>query len=129
VTRYERLGPGKIAFHRLTRELLSAADVAELVRTCAALDACSKILDLQLSGRLSAAERAHLTAEIDRLRPGFLHLTEESDIHDRIDAAQIAERYRNGGLAQRLLTALLADADHPDAATLAHRLIEEVSRA
>ena len=129
VTRYERLVPGKIAFHRLTRELLSAADVAELVRTCAALDACSKILDLQLSGRLSAAERGHLTAEIDRLRPGFLHLTEESDIHDRIDAAQIGERYRNGGLAQRLLTALLADTDHPDAATLAHRLIEEVSRA
>jgi uncharacterized membrane-anchored protein YjiN (DUF445 family) len=103
--------------------------VAGFVRTCEALDAGSTVIDLQLSGRLSAAERAHLTAEIDRLRAGFLNLTEESNIHDRIDAAQIDREYRSGGLAQRLLTALLADTDHPDAATLAHRLIEEVSRA
>ena len=46
-----------------------------------------------------------------------------------IDAAQIKERYRSGGLAHRLLSALLEDDDHPDAATLAHQLIEEVSRA
>ena len=129
VTRYERLAPGEIAFRRLTQELLSVDDVAGFVRTCEALDAGSTVIDLQLSGRLSAAERAHLTAEIDRLRAGFLNLTEESNIHDRIDAAQIEREYRSGGLAQRLLTALLADADHPDAATLAHRLIEEVSRA
>ncbi len=129
VTRYERLAPGEIAFRRLTQELLSVDDVAGIVRTCEALDAGSTVIDLQLSGRLSAAERAHLTAEIDRLRAGFLNLTEESNIHDRIDAAQIEREYRSGGLAQRLLTALLADADHPDAATLAHRLIEEVSRA
>lgn len=129
VTRYERLAPGEIAFRRLTQELLSADDVAGIVRTCEALDAGSTVIDLQLSGRLSAAERAHLTAEIDRLRAGFLNLTEESNIHDRIDAAQIEREYRSGGLAQRLLTALLADADHPDAATLAHQLIEEVSRA
>ena len=129
VTRYERLAPGEIAFRRLTQELLSADDVAGIVRTCEALDAGSTVIDLQLSGRLSAAERTHLTAEIDRLRAGFLNLTEESDIHDRIDATQIEREYRSGGLAQRLLTALLADTDHPDAATLAHRLIEEVSRA
>ena len=129
VTRYERLAPGEIAFRRLTQELLSADDVAGFVRTCEALDAGSTVIDLQLSGRLSAAERTHLTAEIDRLRAGFLNLTEESDIHDRIDATQIEREYRSGGLAQRLLTALLADTDHPDAATLAHRLIEEVSRA
>ena len=130
VTRYERLTPGKIAFQRLTKELLSADDVADLVQRCEALDATSTILDLQLSGRLSAAERALLMAEIDRLRPEFLNLTDDlGDIHDRIDAAQIEERYRSGGLAQRLLTALLEDTDHPDAATLAHQLIEEVSRA
>ena len=129
VARYERLAPGKIAFQRLEPELLSADDVADLVRTCEALDAGSTVLDLQLSGRLSSAERSHLTKEIDRLRPAFLNLTEESDIHDRIDAAQIKERYLSGGLAHRLLTALLEDGDHPDAATLAHQLIEEVSRA
>jgi len=129
VTRYERLAPGGIAFRRLEKELVSADDVADLVHMCEALDACSTVLDLQLSGRLSATERAQLTAEIDRLQPAFLNLTTESDIHDRIDAAQIEQKYRSGGLAQRLLTALLEDADHPDAATLAHQLIEEVSRA
>lgn len=130
VTRYERLVPGRIAFRRLEKELVSADDVAGLVRACEALDRDSTVLDLQLSGRLSAAERAHLTAEIDRLRPEFLHLTDDlGDVHDRIDADQIEQRYRSGGLAQRLLTALLADTDHPDAATLAHQLIEEVSRA
>ncbi|MFM7242613.1 MAG: exonuclease SbcCD subunit D [Planctomycetaceae bacterium] len=129
VTRYERLAPGEIAFRRLEKELVSADDVADLVRTCEALDAGCTVLDLQLSGRLSAAERAHLTAEIDRLQRAFLNLTDESDIHDQIDAAQIEQRYRSGGLAQRLLTALLADQDHPDAATLAHHLIEEVSQA
>jgi DNA repair exonuclease SbcCD nuclease subunit len=129
VTRYERLAPGGIAFRRLEKELVSADDVADLVHMCEALDACSTVLDLQLSGRLSATERAQLTAEIDRLQPAFLNLTTESDIHDRIDAAQIEQKYRSGGLAQRLLTVLLEDADHPDAATLAHQLIEEVSRA
>ncbi len=130
VTRYERLAPGKIAFQRLEQELISADDVADLVHRCEALDAGSTILDLQLSGRLSAAERAHLTAEIDRLRPAFLNLTDDlGDIHDRIDAAQVEQRYRSGGLAQRLLSALLADTDHPDAATLAHQVIQEVSRA
>jgi len=129
VTRYERLAPGKIAFQRLEPELRSADDVAGLVRVCEALDAGSTVLDLQFSGRLSATERTQLMTEIERLRPTFLNLTHESDIHDRIDAALIEQRYRGGGLAQRLLTALLADEDHPDAATLAHQLIEEVSRA
>ena len=129
VTRYERLSPGLISFQRLEPELVSADDVADLIRTCEAIDAGSTVLDLQLSGRLSAAERAELMAAIDRLRPAFLSLTDESDIHNRIDAAQIDRLYRSGGLAQRLLTALLEDTDHPDAATLAHQLIEEVSRA
>ena len=130
VTRYERLSPGLISFQRLEPELVSADDVADLIRTCEAIDAGSTVLDLQLSGRLSAAEQAELLAAIDRLRPAFLSLTtDQSDIHNRIDAAQIDRLYRSGGLAQRLLTALLEDTDHPDAATLAHQLIEEVSRA
>ena len=129
VTRYERLSPGLISFQRLEPELVSADDVADLIRTCEAIDAGSTVLDLQLSGRLSAAEQAELLAAIDRLRPAFLSLTtDQSDIHNRIDAAQIDRLYRSGGLAQRLLTALLEDTDHPDAATLAHQLIEEVSR-
>jgi len=129
VARYERLTPGRLAFTRFEEELVSGDDVAALVRRCEALDAASTILDLQLSGRLSEEEQADLVAAIDRLQPGFLNLTVESDIHGRIDAARIAARYPEGGLAQRLLTALVADAGHPEAATLAHELIEEVSRA
>ena len=72
--------------------------------------------------------KADLTAAIDRLQPGFLNLTIEAAFHDRIDAARIAARYPDGGLARRLLTSLSADPEHPDAATLAHELIEEVSR-
>lgn len=126
VTSFERLSPGAVRFLRLERRLLTMEDVAMLVRTCEELHAGATVLDLQITGRLSAAERTELSAAIDRLRPGFLSLTEESDIHDRIDAAQIEARHRKGGLAHRLLTALLADHEHPDAATLAHELIEEV---
>jgi DNA repair exonuclease SbcCD nuclease subunit len=129
VTRYERLSPGRIGFTRIARELTSTEDVAALVRSCEALDAGATVLDLQLDGRLTAAEQADLAVAIDRLRPLFLSLRLESAIHDRIDAAQIDALYRSGGLAHRLLKALLEDAAHPDAATLAHRLIAEVSRA
>ncbi len=128
VARYERLAPGRISFVRIEQELVSANDVATLVRWCEAFDAGTTILDLQLTGRLSAAEKADLTAAIDRLQPGFLNLTIEAAFHDRIDAARIAARYPDGGLARRLLTSLSADPEHPDAATLAHELIEEVSR-
>ena len=128
VARYERLLPGRVRFMRLERDLVSGDDIQSLDRDCAAYDAPSTVLDLQLTGRLSAAERDALDAAIDRMRPRFLALSEERDIHDRIDAAQLAARYRTGGLAHRLLTALLDDAEHPDAATLAHELIQEVGR-
>jgi DNA repair exonuclease SbcCD nuclease subunit len=128
VVRYERLAPGQIRFVRLVNEVCSADDVAALLHECESYDAASTVLDLQLSGRLSAAERGELDAAIERLRPGFLTLSEERDLHDRIDAAHVAARYRTGGLAHRLLTALLADEEHPDAATLAYELIEEVAR-
>lgn len=128
VVRYERLAPGRIIFTKIARELVSAEDVVALVDTCAALDPSTTMLALQLQGRLSAAEQADLTAALERLRPFFLGLTIDVAIHDRIDAARIAARYRSGGFAHRLLTALLEDAAHPEAATLAHELIEEVSR-
>jgi DNA repair exonuclease SbcCD nuclease subunit len=128
VVSYERLSPGRIRFVRLERQLASADDIAALLSECAGCDAACTVLDLQLSGRLSAAERDSLDAAIEQMRPRFLALSEERDIHDRIDAAQVEARYRSGGLAHRLLTTLLADAEHPEAATLAHELIEEVAR-
>lgn len=128
VTRYERLSPGRIRFVRLERQLVSANDIAALSRDCRGCDAASTVLDLQISGRLSAAERATLDTAIEEMRPRCLALSTDRDIHDRIDVAEVDARYRTGGLAHRLLTALLADEAHPDAATLAHELIEEVAR-
>ena len=45
------------------------------------------------------------------------------------DAAAIQTRHPEESLPHRLLTALLADVDHPDAATLAYELIEEITNA
>ena len=129
VTRYERLSPGCLRFVRIERELCSADDVAAVLAECRSHEPARTILDLQLSGRLSAAEKATLDDAIAVLRPGFLHVGDESAIHGRIDAVQVASIYSDDGLAARLLTALLADEAHPDAATLAHELIQEVRNA
>lgn len=129
VTRYERLSPGRLRFARIEQEVCSADDVATVLAECRRHEAARTILDLQLSGRLSAAEKATLDDAIGVLRPGFLHVSDESEIHGRIDAAQVASIYSDDGLAARLLTALLADEAHPDAATLAHELIQEVRNA
>lgn len=129
VTRYERLSPGRLRFVRIEREVCSADDIAAVLAECRGHEAARTILDLQLSGRLSAAEKTALDDAIGVLRPGFLHVSDESEIHGRIDAAQVASIYSDDGLAARLLTALLADEAHPDAATLAHELIQEVRNA
>jgi exonuclease SbcD len=128
VSRYERVSPGTIRFVRIERQLTSTDDVAAVLDECRRYEPARTILDLQLSGRLSAADRATLDEGVGALRPEFLHLSDESDIHARIDAAQIAALYSDHGLAARLLTALLGDDAHPDAATLAHELIEEARK-
>jgi len=129
VARYERLSPGEVRFVRIEKQLASADDVAAVFAECRGLEPSRTVLDLQLSGRLAAAERAALDEGIAALRPSFLNLSDESVVHDRIDVAQVAKLYSDGGLAARLLTGLLADAAHPDAATLAHDLIEKARKA
>ncbi len=128
VVRYERLEAGGIRFLRLERELRCADDVLALLTEVRGVEAGATVLDLQLSGRLTADERRQLEAGLSAVRAQFLSLTEETDIHAAIDAAAVAARYREAGLAHRLLTALLADEQHPEAATLAHELIEEISK-
>lgn len=128
VTRYERLSPGRIRFVRIEKELCSADDVDATLAACQRHDAAGTVLDLQLSGRLSAAERATLGEGIAALRPTFLHVSVESEIHDRLSPEQVASRYRSGGLVDRLLMALLADEAHPDAALLADELVVEARK-
>jgi DNA repair exonuclease SbcCD nuclease subunit len=128
VTGYERLAPGAIRFVRLERELSSADDVAALLAECQRLAAHSTVLDLQLSGRLAASERTVLDDRLREIEREFLHTSVEQEFHEPLDAAMVEATYRRGGLAARLLTALLADSDHPDAATLAHELLSEAAR-
>lgn len=128
VTRYERLAPGHVRFTRITRALFSADDVATLLSDCRRHEAASTVLDLQLSGRLAARERTLLEEGIRDFERNFMHMSIDQEFHDPLDAATIETTYRRGGLAERLLTTLLADTDHPDAATLAHELIEEASQ-
>lgn len=128
VTRYQRLSPGQIRFVRLERELASADDIASLLAECQRLAASSTVLDLQLSGRLSATERTLLDEKLREIEREFLHMSVEQEFHEPLDAAMIEATYRRGGLAERLLTALRADTDHPDAATLAHDLLSEAAR-
>ena len=129
VARYEQLTPGSIRFLRLHETLAGTADIDRLEATCAACDAATTVLDLHLTGRLAAADRQTLEATLDRLRPSFLSFTVDLDLHQPIDRARIAATYASGGLAERLLTALLDEADHPDAVTLAHDLIQEVTQS
>jgi exonuclease SbcD len=129
VSRYEQLSTGNLRFVRLVKALTSADDVDSLLADCRKLDGASTLLDLQLSGRLTIAERAALREGITALESGFLHLAEESEIHRQIDDETISEKYPDGGLAARLLAGLLKDTDHPDAAALAHELIEESRNA
>jgi len=110
---------------RIERELVATDDIAALVADCRKHETRSTILDLKLSGRLSASDRAVLDAELAHLARDFVHTSAEQEFYEPLDAATIEQTYRRGGLAERLLTALVADAEHPDAATLAHELIEE----
>lgn len=128
VSRYEKVSAGTIRFVRIEGQLASADDVAAVLDECRGHEPARTVLDLQLSGRLSAVDRTMLDDGVAALRPRFLHLSDESYIHDGIDAAQVAIRYSDQGLAARLLNALLEDDTHPDAATLAHELIEEARK-
>ena len=127
LNRYERLSPGKIRFIRLTETLSSTVDIDRLEAACLALEAATTVLDLQLTGRLNAADRQKLETVLTRLRPLFLSLTVELDLHEQIDRERIAATYASGGLAERLLSRLVDDKNHPDAVTLAHDLIQEVT--
>ena len=51
------------------------------------------------------------------------------NIKNKIDSSTIATLYPQGTLAERLLSTLLADSQHPNDVTLAHDLIQEISNS
>lgn len=127
VLRYDRLTPGRIRFVRLARELKDYEEIESIMRECRTFESESTVLDLQLTGQLAAVDRVKLGDAIESLRPQFIDLTVDENIRDRIDSSSIAATYPADSLAARLLTALIDDSELPEAAMLAHELIQEVS--
>ena len=124
---YKRLSPGKIRFVRIDRTLHTINDISELQKTCDSLDPHTVILDLKLSGQLSTDEQNELHQSIQKVQKLFRTCTVDLDIKNKIDSDTIATLYPQGTLAERLLSTLLADNQHPNDVTLAHDLIQEIS--
>ncbi|MFM8435338.1 MAG: exonuclease SbcCD subunit D [Planctomycetia bacterium] len=126
VTRFEQLMTGGVRFTRLENSLHTAADVEALGRACAALPAADTVLDLQLTGRLGAADRAAVETLVGELKERFLSVTDDALIEHELDAEMLAAAYPTGSLQHKMLTKLLGDERHPDAAWLAHELFREL---
>ena len=126
---YRRLSPGQIQFMRLYRSLHDLNDISELQKMCDSLDPRTVILDLKLSGQLSTDEQNELHKSIETVQNKFPACTVDLDIRNKIDSSTIATLYPRGTLAERLLSTLLADHQHPNDATLAHDLIQEISNS
>jgi hypothetical protein len=127
VTRFEQLTTGGVRFTRLERKLRSAADVEALAHACAALPAADTVLDLQLTGRLKAADHQAFDALVNDLRRRFLSVACDPAVDWELDAETLAAVYPTGSLPHRVLTKLLGDEEHPDAAWLAHELFRELA--
>ena len=124
---YKRLSPGKIRFVRIDRSVDTLNDISELQKTCDSLDPHTVILDLKLSGQLSTDEQNELHQSIQKVQKLFRTCTVDLDIKNKIDSDTIATLYPQGTLAERLLSTLLADNQHPNDVTLANDLIQEIS--
>lgn len=125
VTSYEQVSAGKLAFVRIERELNNMADVEALQSACGPLDQDGTLLDLQLTGCLTSDEQGALNELLEQLRKQFFHFRCSNHSQDRLTAEEIATQYPEGTLAHRLLTTLIGDETHPQAAALAYDLIEE----
>ena len=126
VTRFEQLTNGGVRFTRLEQTLRSAADIDALRRSCAALPAADTVLDLQLTGRLGANDRAAVETLLGELKERFLSVTDDSSIEHELDAEMLATTYPTDSLQYRMLAKLLGDERHPDAAWLAHELLRKL---
>jgi DNA repair protein SbcD/Mre11 len=127
--KHEQLTCGGVRFVRWEGELRNADEIAGLQRECEALDGPNTVLDLQLSGRLSQAEKNDLQVWIGRIKEDFLYLTSDLEgIAPILDAAAIAAKFPDRTLPHALLQALLADESHPGDAHLALEVIESLPR-
>ena len=121
--RFEQLTPGALRFVRLREHLDHADAIAALRQRCAGLDAPATVLDLELKGRLSGEGQEQLNALLAELEGRFLHVGADLDIERMLTPEAIGGLFPDGTLPHALLTALLADADHPGDARVALDLI------
>lgn len=124
--KHEQLTSGAIRFIRVKEVLEHANDIDALKQKCAKFDAPNTMLDLQLTGRLTAEGTAALNALESELEGRFLHLSTDREIAEVLTAAAIAASYPDKTLPNALLSALLADEEHPGDANLALQLIESL---
>jgi exonuclease SbcD len=122
----EQLTTGAIQFVRWNCELDNSDDLLKLKRACQDLDASNTVLDLQLTGRLKDGEMVELATILDFVAPRFLQLSCDQDIAKVLEASDVARRFPEGTLPNKLLQALLADESHPGDAHLALKLIESL---
>ncbi len=125
--RFEPVVTSEIRFVRIAATLEHTSDIEALARRCSGLDASATLLDLQLSGRLKSDELQQLNDMVSELRDRFLHIALEHDIAEVLEPAAIASRFPAGTLPGDLLTALVADEEHPGDAHLALEIIESLS--
>lgn len=124
VSSYEQVSAGKLAFVRVERELNNMTDIEALQSACDQLHADGTLLDLQLAGCLTSEEKGALKELLEQLQRRFFHFSCSNYSEDRLTAQEIADKYPEGTLAHRLLTTLVGDETHPQAAALAYELIE-----
>ena len=70
-----------------------------------------------------------LNKKFNKLSPQKIIKESQNIFKNKIDFSTIATLYPQGTLAERLLSKLLADSQHPNDVTLAHDLIQEISNS
>lgn len=126
--RHEQLSTGAVRFVRHRAKLAHANDLEALRQHCGTLDAAHTLLDLQLTGLLKDQELQALSTLLGELEQRFLFVSHEKDITQVLEPAAIARRFPEGTLPHALLTALVADEEHPGDANLALQLIEDLKK-
>jgi len=126
-TGFQQLDTGAVRFERFRRRLEHQGQVDELRRECEAVAGPNTVLDLQLEGRLKRGELDRLNAAVKDLVARCLHVGREQTIAPVLEASEIARRFPDGTLPNRLLIALLADTEHQGDAQLALEIIESVA--
>ncbi|MBU3742035.1 MAG: hypothetical protein FGM24_07080 [Candidatus Kapabacteria bacterium] len=113
-----------ITFKRFTVAFSQSSDLQSLQHQVQLLPPSTTILDLQLSGMLVAQDLATLSTWLDDLTRTMLHVRYESTVKEQLTAEMIASKYPTGTLQERVLTDLLADADHPLDVHLAYEILQ-----